>query len=98
MAKAFGEMAGCVNANGADIKVFCCSPVHAVITAAAYVKAGLFKQVAVVGGGAFSKLGMKFQGHLKKSMPILEDVIGSIAVVVGESDGVSPADKVGCCW
>lgn len=90
LAKAFGEMAGCIHATGADLKVFCDSPVHAIVSAAAYVQAGVFKQVAVVGGGSFAKLGMKFQGHLNKGMPILEDVLGAIAVVVGEPEGTSP--------
>lgn len=90
MAKAFGEMAGCLGATGSDLKVFCDAPVHAVVMAAAMVQAGLFKNVAVVGGGSYAKLGMKFQGHLNKGMPILEDVLGAIALVIGEDDGVNP--------
>jgi hypothetical protein len=35
-------------------------------------------------------LGMKFQFHIKKDMPILEDTLGAIAILVGEDDGVSP--------
>ena len=65
-------------------------PTYAVILAAGLVQGGLFRRVAVVGGGSFAKLGMKFQGHLKSQMPILEDVLGAIAVVVGEDDGQNP--------
>jgi betaine reductase len=37
-------------------------------------------KVAVVAGGSLAKLGMKFESHLKKGMPILEDVLGSFAL------------------
>ncbi len=33
---------------------------------------------------------MKFQGHLKNRIPILEDVLGGIAIWVGRDDGRSP--------
>jgi len=58
--------------------------------AAALVKAGLFRKVAVVAGGSLAKLGMKFQGHLNKNMPVLEDVIGGVAFLVTGDDGDSP--------
>jgi hypothetical protein len=90
MAKAVGEMAGCLNASGADVKAFCCAPIHAVASGAALVQAGIFQNVALVGGGSLAKLGMKFQFHIKKDMPILEDTLGGIAILVGEDDGVSP--------
>ena len=90
MAKAVGEMAGCLNASGADVKAFCCAPMHAIASAAALIQAGIFKEIALVGGGSLAKLGMKFQFHIKKDMPILEDVLGGIAILVGEDDGVSP--------
>jgi len=51
-----------------------------------------------VGGGSLAKLGMKFQGHLRRGMPILEDVLAAIAVRVGQDDGESPVvrlDSVG---
>ena len=90
LAKAMAEKAWCVNSSGADIKAFCCSPVHTMILAASMVQAGVFKEVAVVGGGCLAKLGMKMRGHLAKSIPIMEDVLGAFAVVVGQDDGRNP--------
>ncbi len=90
LAKAMAEKAGCVNSSGADIKAFCCAPVHTMVLAASLVQAGVFEEVAVVGGGALAKLGMKMRGHLAKSLPIMEDVLGAFAVVVGRDDGVNP--------
>lgn len=99
MGKAIAEMAGCVNASGADVKNFCAAPIPAIVVAASLVLAGVFRRVAVVGGGSLAKLGMKFEGDLKHSMPILEDTLGAVATVVGPDDGVSPLirlDSVGC--
>ncbi len=90
LARAIGEMVGCLNATSSDVKSFCVGPNYAIMHAAALVKAGLFKNVAVVGGGSLAKLGMKFQGHLKENMPILEDVVGGIAFLVTADDGYSP--------
>jgi betaine reductase len=90
MARAIGEMSGCFNATSCDVKSFCVGPHYAILHAAALVKAGLFKNVAVVAGGSLTKLGMKFQGHLEKNMPILEDVVGGVAFLVTEDDGYSP--------
>ncbi len=90
MAKAIGEMAGCINATGSDTKAFCCGPVHAMVIASALVSSGIFENVVIAAGGSFAKLGMKFQGHLKHDMPILEDSLGGIAVWIGRNDGVSP--------
>ena len=90
LARAIGEMAGCRNAISCDVKSFCVGPHYAILHAAALVKAGLFRKVAVVGGGSLAKLGMKFQGHLDKNMPVLEDVLGGIAFLVTEDDGHSP--------
>ncbi len=45
-----------------------------------------------------AKLGMKFQGHLSKEQPILEDVLAAVAIIVGPDDGESPVlrlDSVG---
>ena len=98
LAKAIGEMCGCVQATGCDIKAFCVGPIYVLVHAAALVKAGIFKQVAVVGGGCLAKLGMKFSGHVAHDMPILEDVLGAIAFLVTEDDGESPVirlDSVG---
>jgi len=33
---------------------------------------------------------MKFRGHLKNNMPILEDVLGAVAIVIGPDDGHNP--------
>jgi betaine reductase len=90
LGRAMGEAAGCVASTGADLKAVCCSPVHGLVAAAAYVQAGLFRHVVVVGGGSLPKLAMKFQGHLAKGTPILEDVLGGMAVLVGPDDGRSP--------
>src|SRR5512134_1738783 len=90
LARAIGEMAGCVNATSCDVKSFCVGPHYGILHAAALVKAGLFRKVAVVAGGSLAKLGMKFQGHLDKDMPVLEDVIGGLAFLVTEDDGRSP--------
>ncbi|HLY65231.1 MAG TPA: glycine reductase, partial [Chloroflexota bacterium] len=90
MAKAVAEMTGCVEATGEDVKAFCCAPVHGLVTAAALVEAKVFRNVVVFGGGSLAKLGMKFEAHLKHDMPILEDVLGSMAVLVGPEDGVNP--------
>lgn len=90
LSKAIGEMCGCVHATGCDIKAFCVGPVYAILHAAALVKAGIFKRIAVVGGGCLAKLGMKFRGHVGGDMPILEDLLGAIAFLVTEDDGESP--------
>lgn len=90
LARAIGEMAGCRNATSCDVKSFCVGPLYGILHAAALVKAGLFRNVAVVGGGSLAKLGMKFQAHLDKGMPVLEDVVGAVAFLVTEDDGVSP--------
>jgi betaine reductase len=90
LAKAVGELTGCVNATGADVKAYCCAPVHALILAGSLVSAGVFRNVLVVGGCSFAKLGMKFQGALKHDQPILEDVLAAAAIMVSEDDGESP--------
>ena len=98
LAKAVAEAAGLSEASGADIKDFCAAPVPALVIAASLVSSGVFGRVAVVGGGCMAKLGMKFQGHLKHQMPILEDVLGGAAALVEADDGVSPRirlDSVG---
>lgn len=98
LSKAIGEMCGCVNATGCDIKAFCAAPIYAIVNAAGLVKSGVFKRVAVVGGGCLAKLGMKFKGHVTNNMPILEDVLGGIAFLISEDDGKNPIirlDSVG---
>lgn len=98
LSKAIGEMAGCVNATGCDIKAFCAGPSYAIVNAAGLVKSGIFKNVVVVGGGCLAKLGMKFRGHISNDMPVLEDVLGAIAFLIVPDDGESPVirlDSVG---
>jgi betaine reductase len=89
-AKAICEIAGTVNATGSDLRGFCAAPTHALINAAALVKAGVYKSVAVVAGGATAKLGMNARDHVGKGLPILEDCLGGFAVLVTENDGISP--------
>lgn len=87
LSKAIGEVVGCVNATGSDIKAFCAAPVHALIAAGAMVAAGLYEYVVVLGGGSQAKLGMKFAAHLRNGVPVMEDCLASMAFLVGRSDG-----------
>lgn len=89
-AKAAAEIAGLNKATGSDARGFCAGPSHAMIEAAALVKAGAFKCVAVIGGGCTAKLGMNGKNHVEKNMPALEDCLGGFCVIVSENDGVSP--------
>jgi hypothetical protein len=91
LAKAMAELCECQNSTGSDLKAFCCGPIHAVVMAAALVQSGIFRNVIVVGGGALTKLGMKFRGHLSAEMPILEDVLASFAILIGTHDGRNPS-------
>ena len=94
MSKAMAEMVGCLNASGNDIRAFCCAPNHAIINAAGLVSSGIHKNVIVAGGGCLAKVGMKFTSHLKNDMPILEDVLGGIAFLITNDDGVSPVIRL----
>ncbi len=89
-AKAIAEVAGIENATGSDVRSFCAAPVHAIIQASALVKAGVYKNVMVVGGGCTAKLGMNARDHIKKGLPILEDAIGGFGVIISQNDGKSP--------
>jgi len=89
-AKAIAEAVGATNATGSDTRGFCAAPTHALIQAASLVQAGTFDNVVVVAGGATAKLGMNGKDHVKKGLPILEDVLGAFAVLVSKNDGVSP--------
>ena len=82
LAKAIAEDVGCVNASGCDTKAFCAGPMYAMVHGASLVQSGVAKKVAVVAGGSLAKLGMKFESHLKKNMPVLEDVLGSFAAIL----------------
>ena len=89
-AKAIAEMAGCVNANGSDVRSLCAVPAHALVNAAALVKSGIYDNVVVVAGGSVAKLGMNGKDHIKKEMPVLEDTLGGFAFLVSKNDGKSP--------
>jgi glycine/sarcosine/betaine reductase complex component C subunit beta len=90
LAKAIAEQAGCTNASGSDVKAFCCGPVHALVTAASLVGAGVYSHVAVVAGGSLAKLGMKFSGALRHGAPVLEDVLAGFAILVGPPGDGAP--------
>ncbi|MDQ4102918.1 MAG: glycine/sarcosine/betaine reductase complex component C subunit beta, partial [Actinomycetota bacterium] len=90
MGKTIAAVAGLSESSGADVKNFCAAPIPALVIAASLVVAGVFEQVAVVAGGSLPKLGMKFEGHLRHGLPVLEDVLGGVAVLVTADDGVSP--------
>jgi betaine reductase len=85
LAKAIAEEVGCENASGSDVKAFCAGPLYAMIHGASLIQSGVCNKVAVVAGGSLAKLGMKFESHLKKGMPILEDVLGSFAVILSRA-------------
>ncbi len=82
LAKAIAESAGVTTATGFDVKAFCASTLYAVFNAAALIQAGLFSRVAVVAGGSLAKLGMKYRAHVSKQMPVLEDVLAGIAILI----------------
>ena len=86
LGKAIAEAAGITEASGCDIKAFCAAPIHALVVAGALVSSGVYDRVAVVAGGALGKLGMKFEGALEHDMPILEDVLAGMAILVGAAD------------
>lgn len=89
-AKSIAEACGAVNATGSDTRGFCAAPTHALIQAAALVKSGTYDNVVIVAGGATAKLGMNGKDHVKKDIPVLEDVLGGFAILVSKNDGVSP--------
>jgi glycine/sarcosine/betaine reductase complex component C subunit beta len=98
LGKAIAEAGGLTHASGSDVKAFCAAPVHALIVAAALVEAGAYERVVVVAGGSLAKLGMKFQGAIDHGVPILEDVLAGMAVLVGPAEGAAPVlrlDAVG---
>ncbi len=90
IAKAVGEMCGCRNASGMDIKNFCAAPASALVTAGALVAAGLYQRVAVVAGGSLAKLGMKSEAFIEQGLPIIDDCLAADAFLVSSDDGKSP--------
>lgn len=93
-AKAIAEIAGLVNSSGCDVRGFCAGPVNAMIAAASQVASGARKNCLVVAGGAVPKLYMNARDHVKKSMPALEDCLGSFAVLLVEDSGDSPVMRL----
>ncbi len=98
LAKSIAEKAFCINANGMDVRAFCAGPAGAVILAASMVKAGICKNIVVIGGGSVPKLGMNSKEHIAKGIKALEDCLGAAAVLISENDGLSPVintDSIG---
>ncbi|HEY7003898.1 MAG TPA: glycine/sarcosine/betaine reductase complex component C subunit beta [Gaiellaceae bacterium] len=94
LGKAIAEQAGCTNASGADVKAFCAGPVHALVVAASLVSSGVYEYVAVVAGGSLAKLGMKFAGALRNDVPVLEDVLAGLAILVGPPGERAPTVRL----
>jgi betaine reductase len=94
LAKAIAEDAGCENASGSDTKAFCAGPMYAMVHGASLIQSGLAKKVAVVAGGSLAKLGMKFEAHIKKNMPILEDVLASFAAILAPAKPDQPCIRL----
>jgi hypothetical protein len=94
LAKAIAEEVGCENASGSDVKAFCAGPLYAMVHGASMIQSGVCKNVAVVAGGSLAKLGMKFESHLNKGMPILEDVLGSFAVILSPAKSGEPCMRL----
>jgi betaine reductase len=94
LGKAIAEQAGCANASGSDVKAFCAGPIHALVVAASLVSSGVYGYVVVAAGGSLAKLGMKFSGALRHDVPILEDVLAGVAILVGPPADGSPTVRL----
>jgi betaine reductase len=94
LAKAIAEAAGLGRATGFDVKSFCASTLYGVFNAAALIQAGIFSRVVVVAGGSLAKLGMKYRAHVAKGMPILEDVLAGIAILVERGTDAEPCIRL----
>ena len=94
LGKAIAEQAGCENASGSDVKAFCAGPIHALVIAGSLVSSGVYDHVVVVAGGALAKLGMKFTGALKNGVPVLEDVLAGLAILVGPPGNGAPVIRL----
>jgi hypothetical protein len=86
LAKAVAEQCGLSASAGFDVKSFCSAPIHAMVVAASMIEAGIHDAVLVVAGGSLGKLGMKFEGALSKGIPILEDVLSGMAILLSSTD------------
>ena len=92
-AKAAAEVAGLMNATGSDSRGFCAGPSHALIEAAALVKSGAYKCVAVTAGGCTAKLGMNILGrHTVGTGSAPQNVIGSLVADPLERAGLKITD------
>ena len=94
LGKAIAEQAGCRSASGSDVKAFCAGPIHALVVAASLVSSGVYEHVAVVAGGSLAKLGMKFAGALRHDVPVLEDVLAGLAILVGRPQDGAPVVRL----
>jgi hypothetical protein len=94
LGKAIAEQAGCRNASGSDVKAFCAGPLHALVIAASLVSSGVYSSVVVVAGGSLAKLGMKFAGALRHDVPVLEDVLAGVAILVGPPGDGAPVVRL----
>jgi hypothetical protein len=94
LGKAIAEQAGCANASGSDVKAFCAGPIHALVVAASLVSSCVYDHVAVVAGGSLAKLGMKFAGALRHDVPVLEDVLAGLAILVGPPTDGAPTIRL----
>ena len=94
LGKAIAEEAGCRNASGSDVKAFCAGPVHALVVAGSLVSSGVYDHVVVVAGGSLAKLGMKFSGALRHDVPVLEDVLAGLAILVGPPGDGAPTIRL----
>jgi len=89
-AKSIAEKCNAVNATGSDTRGFCAAPLHALVEASALVQAGVYRNVVILAGGATAKLGMNGKDHVKKGIPVLEDMLGAFALMVSQNDGTNP--------
>jgi glycine/sarcosine/betaine reductase complex component C subunit beta len=94
LGKAIAEEAGCRNASGSDVKAFCAGPLHALVVAGSLVSSGVYDHVVVVAGGSLAKLGMKFSGALRHDVPVLEDVLAGLAILVGPPGDGAPTIRL----
>jgi betaine reductase len=81
-AKSVGELCGLSGATGSDVRSFCAGPVHGLLQAASMIRAGSARTVVVVAGGSTAKLAMNAKKHVEKGLPVLEDCLGSFAILV----------------
>lgn len=94
LGKSIAEAAGLTDAGALDVKAFCAAPLHAIVLAASLVESGVHDRVVVVAGGSLAKLGMKFEAAVRAGVPVLEDVLAGMAVLVEKSAGNGPVIRL----